>query len=192
MKRRILLMGLSALLLTIGSAGCSDDDDSGGTTVGCDWFAGDNCFKQSVEAAAQCGHEPSEHGTLSVDGLSCTFADGTEITFGRTVFEAGEDDYLWDFEITRNGVFCMSFTEPEEGFTELVTSLGTANIAREGMSLQLTCPDGSSYTVPNAMDLMSCLEDLPGHTVGHSSSYVSLSLMGGGSVDQHLFTCSSE
>ena len=163
-----------------------------GEEIGCDWFSGDNCWKASLEAAAGCFHADDDKGVLAADGRSCTFPDGTEISFHETVDLAHLDTMRWDFSITSNGQFCLSFREPDAETRELETVLGTYREEVINSGLQYTCPSGQRYKVLRANNLLSC-DDwksiLPGVQVLWSETGLSFSFKGGPQGTTSVFAC---
>ena len=173
--------------------GCSDDGGVPGEEVGCEWFDGYNCWKQNVEAAAACAHDSTEDGTMMAGGTTCSFTDGTVITFENPVDLNNMDNYEWIFDITVGGVPCMSYSNPDFGPLELTTSEGTYTERMYSATLGITCPDGSQYKVDDALSLLDCpdaLDILPGHIATWSQTEMRFSLHGRGSSGPlHLFHC---
>ena len=184
--RKIVLLA-AVVLGAVCAAGCGDDD---GSMSACDWFRSNNCWKQSVNAAATCGHDYAVEGTLSADGMSCTYPDGTEVLFAQSALDATGDNYLWDFEITVNGQFCMSYTEHGDGASELVTSLGTYSDGFQGTAFVIDCPDGDQFTVQDTSAIMNqCGEDVGGYSMGAGSTGAYFTLNGGSGISVDVFNC---
>lgn len=179
----------AAVSLSAGVIGCGDDD-SPGAEIGCEWFQGDNCQKETAVAAQPCAADSTEQGTLSADGMICTYPDGTEIQFGRSALESAEEDYLWDFEIIRSSSSCLTFAEYADGSSDVTTSVGTLRTEVGGGSMLITCPNGDVYRATNPMAIIDeCLGDLGGYSTSGSSAGASFTLIGGGGLQVHLFGC---
>lgn len=177
----------TALLGALCASGCSDDD---GGMAACDWFRSNNCWKQSVNAAASCGHDYGVEGTLAADGMSCTYPDGTEVLFAESALDATGDNYLWDFEVTQNGQFCMSYTEHGDGASELVTSLGTYSDGFEETAFVMNCPDGGRYVVHDTSAIMNqCADDVGGYSMGAGITGAYFTLNGGSGISVDVFNC---
>jgi len=186
--KSMLVAGMVMLMGACLSAGCG----GGGESIGCAWFEGGNCWKDSLQAAQPCTHDSSVEGTLSADETKCTFTDGTEIIFSAPLDLANMDNPSWDFEIKTSGSSCMSWKDTDAGMT-LTTSLGIFKETLSGTSMTIKCPDGGEYTVSNAFSLLECenaFSILPGTTSSWTQTSVTLSLSGGANGKLHLFSCS--
>jgi hypothetical protein len=181
----MVLVVVFSLVGSLSAAGCDDAE-----SIGCDWFSGANCWKESVAAANTCLSE-QESGVFNGDRTQCTYPDGSVITFATPVPSMSTmGDYVWDFSIDKGGSTCASFRElgsDGDGGFELVSSLGTFTEKIEGTTLRISCPTGGEYKI-SAFDALECgFGDLPGQSWSVSSS-VSYSLIG---VEQSrtLFRC---
>lgn len=177
-------------------AGCSGGDDSkdGGAQVSCDWFVQDNCWKTAVAEANACV-DGTLTGNVSSDTRTCSYADGTSIAFSNPLSGVANDNYVWDFSVTRQGQNCVTFKElgatGDDGFL-LRTASGEVREESVGLDVVFSCPSGERVRV-DFMTAFSCLDKLPGIAWSSSASNgvsASLSLLGGASNDQ-LFSCSS-
>ncbi len=180
----ILAMGLLSL-------GCSDELQ--GEEILCDWFSEDNCWKQSLEAASACAHDPAlEEGVLTADGKSCHFVDGTTISFRNPLDLQSMTTHLWDFKIERDQSFCLSFSEPSLEKRILETSLGIYVEELMNMGLQITCPDQQKYKVLLAPQLSTCDNPdkiLPGLSIDWSDTAIRFAFTGGEDGKLTLFSC---
>jgi hypothetical protein len=190
LMKNLLVLGPAVLAGIYFLAGCGD----GGESLDCAWLEGENCWKDSLQAAQPCAHDSTVDGTLSADETKCTFTDGTEISFAAPLDLANMDDPSWDFEIKTNGSFCMSWKDKDEGTNmTLTTSLGTFRENVSGMSMTIQCPDGGEFTISNAMSLLECenaFSILPGFASSWTDTSVTLSLNGGANGYLQLFSCS--
>jgi len=193
MKRMMFVVFMMVSILFV--AGCGGDSGSSfdGEEIGCDWFAGDNCWKSTLAAASDCLPADGADGILSADGTSCTFEDGTEVIFNNPYDSEAldNDDYLWDFELRSNDSLCLAYREPSGSSMEITTAEGVFSESAI-FSMEITCPDGSQYKVSNAMSLMDCeggLGDLPGTSYSWQENSVSFGLLGGSDGSTSLFWC---
>jgi hypothetical protein len=181
------LAPLAALVL----AACSSSGSSA-VTLDCAYLASaDNCWKQSVAAAATCVPSASAVGTLSADKKTCTYADGTVVTFDPAFDPTAKSG---SFTITSGGKQCLHFQGQEGAGLTLTTSLGTFQEAVTGVGgVTLTCPDGSAHA-GDGFSLLSCPSDggsfggLPG-TQTNSSTSPTFSLLNGPTGTLLLFSC---
>jgi hypothetical protein len=108
----------------------------------CQGMQGDFCWRDAVDAAAGCLPSPTEQGSLSADGLTCTFASGKTVRFAAEPSRSGG---LPSFTIETDGATCASYQAFLQGFV-LTTSIGMIAVASGAQGYQLTCPDGTLYT----------------------------------------------
>jgi hypothetical protein len=194
--RTLTSLVLSAGLL--GFAGCGGG--SGPATLTCAWLAGDNCWKQTVASAAACLPATSDTGTFSADNSTCTYASGQVITFTPPLPTPIDGSGDFDVTITNGGQQCLHYKDNPTGFTltvmgQTVTEGGSGG----GFGLQITCPDGTSVSNPNALSLLDCGADagatfggLPGKATGWTDTSLSFSLIGasGTAASAQVFSCS--
>jgi hypothetical protein len=193
---RRLLLGAALGALALGCGG-GDDDGAGalaGAPLDCAWLASDNCWKTTVAAAASCVPDRSTSGTLSADGKTCTYASGTSVDFAKPlpVPLVFDDEPAWDFTVTTAGEQCLTYdAEPNSDLTLDVRGM-TFSERSQGLSLQVTCPDGSQYAAANAFDLFNCEDlftDAPGNEDSHSDTSVNFGLLNGTSTPLQVFDC---
>ncbi|HUT99857.1 MAG TPA: hypothetical protein VM425_00295 [Myxococcota bacterium] len=174
---------------------CACGDELVGEEIGCDWFSGENCWKASLTAAADCLHPTDDIGTLSADGTQCDFTDGTQIVFLNPIDLANMDYYRWNFEIHKDDAICMSFCENSSDRRTLTTSLGVYWDEPRGLGIQISCPSGTKYKVLVASNLITCenfKKILPGIKAAWENAVVSFTLTGGPDGDTPIFTCHPE
>jgi len=130
-----------ALILAIG------DGFSGGETgiFDCALAASDNCWKTTVAAAAGCLPASSETGTLSADGLTCTYPTGTVVAFASPLV-LGPAATVSTFSVTTGGRQCLHYLLASNG-TTLTTSAGSVTllVSPDSQTVTLACPDGATY-----------------------------------------------
>lgn len=160
----ILLLGIAAL-----GVGCKDEGAGNGDAVAmdCAWLSGSNCWKDSLAAAQLCLPADTEEGIFDAIHGSCTYADGTLVSF----VEPG-----WDVVVSRDGVTCLAFVELNPGY-RLETSAGVLEFEATDPAEPVTChcPDGSQATTPDYQSLYQCdgfIDSLPSITT--SSNYLEL------------------
>ena len=152
-------------LLVVGMlAGCGGGDD-----LTCEYLASDeNCFKTTAMNAVGCLPPEGAVGTLSSDFATCTYTTGQVVTFTPPLVLPMDFDTPWNFTVETDGQPCLEFHEiGEDGFD--LTVLGeTVSERLNGRGLELSCPDGSTFSNGNALELLSCpgesFGDLPGNT----------------------------
>jgi hypothetical protein len=153
----------ATLVLAFGVAGCGDDEPELGTRIDCAWLQGNNCWKDTVEAAHACTNA-AETGTFDVARTACVYPDSTEIRFDPSapvstcVTFAGD----CDFTITSpDQTTCARVKATVTRSLTVTTSLGTFAGGFVGSTAVLTCADGSRFHMPEA-ELRSCpTEDRP-------------------------------
>jgi len=162
---------------------CNDEEK-----IGCGWFEDDNCWKQSVETAYQCLPDSELKGTLNSEATSCTYEDGTEITF-KSPIQFENFDYEWDFEITKNDELCMAFDEKNR--VKLTTSIGVFEETSDS-NVHISCPNGKEYKI-NGFKMLECdWSSLPGSSSSAFNSSANFSFMGAGEENKTVFNCSQD
>ena len=117
----------------------------------CEWLEADNCWKRMIAAIDSCN--PRAAGTFSADGESCSFADGSEMSWPP--FENFDDDAGFKGLIR----YADQRLEAPDGSTCLeVRGVGWADFAvisggsaivydsLSALSLRVICEDGVSYS----------------------------------------------
>ncbi len=185
------MVGLSVL----GAIGCSSSSGAGGTggsggsagkSLDCAFLAAsDNCWKTTAASAASCLPAETDVGTLSADGKTCTYASGQVVTFATALVlplpTNGTDN--WDFTVTSGtGQPCLAYKNTKTGGIVLTVQGQTVKEGTSGaIGVSLTCPDGTTYSTSNALDLLSCdagvFGGLPGNAWSDTDTSVSLSLL---------------
>ncbi len=151
----------------------------------------------TANEAVACLPPTTETGTLSADNKTCTYASGSTVTFTPAlVLPVPLDNAAWNFTITKGGADCLHFENPNDGF-KLVAGGHTVTEGRSGaLGLSVSCPDGTTYTNSNALDLFNCDADggaslggFPGNTWSSTSTSVSVGLLGTSNDSLPLFDC---
>jgi hypothetical protein len=131
---------------------------------------------------------------VSADTRTCSYVDGTSIAFSNPLSGVEDDNYVWDFSVTRQGQDCLTFKElgatGDDGFL-LRTASGEVREEAVGLDAVVSCPSGERVRV-DFMTAFSCLDKLPGIAWSDSTTNglsASVSLLGGASNEQ-LFSCS--
>lgn len=197
----LVVFALMAGACSSGSASAQDTPDGGGPaamnigggTLDCAWLEGSNCWKTTIAAAKNC-LPAGEQGTLSADGLTCTFTSGKTVAFLEPLVFPIPRGKEWQLTVKKAGEVCLRLEHPAQGF--MVTSATGVVTERLGSAgITVSCPDGHAYASTNANGLLMCGEEaggsggLPGIAVVSSSNSASLSLLGteGGSLV--VFSC---
>jgi hypothetical protein len=176
------LIALAGML----SLGCSSDSDEGGVdTLDCAWLEGDNCWKTTLAGATTCLPAEDDYGTLAADGSTCTYATGHIVTFDEPlVLPLPDEDVIFRFTLTAGGQTCVRYSETDSSMTVTVGDQ-VFEESSNGVDMRVTCPDGSSYSNDNALDLLECRGDflsslaiMPGYSLGSSDASVSFGFIG--------------
>jgi len=184
-------VALAALLLAAcpGNGEDTEDTEEELDPLECEWFSSDNCWKGVVTAALSCAPGDLEDGTFDAGRTTCTFTDGTSISFAAAVPSDSLSEYEWEFTVEAGGSTCLSYAEDDTG-SEVVTSEGTFTEDLDGFGMTITCPDGEQRHASNALDLFECdFATLPGYATSLSMGSVSFSLLGGPDGSAVLFRC---
>jgi len=187
-------------VLALGCSSSGDDDSSStiaGQPLDCAWLAGDNCWKDMIQAAMACVPPSSESGTLTADGSSCSYASGTSVTFNTKIVlpfpDSGQDD--WDFSLASGGTECLSYHDDASDNERLTVQGMTYSEKTVGVGLQVTCPDGTQYAAQNAFDLLNCTDffsEAPGYAYSDSDTSVNFALLNGTGSSLSVFDCSMQ
>jgi len=196
--KRVRCLFLGALLLSLASTACSGGSGGpggGGGTLDCAWLASDNCWKTTVAKAVACLPDVADRGTLDATNAMCTYATGQVVTFTPALTLPTALGAKWNVTVTKGGAPCLHYEDTSPGFkvtvgTETVTEMPSGTL---GMAVK--CPDGTTYTAPNAFDLLNCGPDggdlsvLPGLAWASTDTSVSVSLLGTIPDGQAIFSC---
>ncbi|MGO9836656.1 MAG: hypothetical protein ACLP1X_20870, partial [Polyangiaceae bacterium] len=185
------------------SASEGDSDEAG--IFNCAWINGPNCWKTAVASATGCLPSALAKGTLSADGMTCTYPSGTIITFSSPVVPGPSLMSPTNFVVITNGVQCLRYTTGADSDTVTlpagpVTFSGQADGGVRVVA-SLTCPDGTTYSGP-AAPLASCQDSFPYLDLGEGFSrigdagytgtaYSYLNGAGGDAGEITVFTCAS-
>jgi len=190
MRRLPILVGVCAI------ASCSSSGSSEGSSASldCNWLGKeDNCYKTTVAAATACLPAMGESGTLSQDNRTCTYASGIVVTFDQALVLPIPNQAIWNFTVARQGQNCLRYEEPSDSSFRVTTSAGTFGESVTGLGLTVTCPDGTSFSNSNGLDLLSCdggfLGGLPGNASSGSDTTAVFSLIGTSGGATPVFDC---
>lgn len=206
---------MTGALVGVGCGG-GRPGGTGGTTGGqpqtldCNWLASNNCWKIATAAAAEClpAAGPSASGLLSSDGTSCTFDGGDRVAFATPEVFPFPQQVSWNFTVTQpDGGLCLSYRDEASGGFTLESPAGTVVSGGSVFSYTVTCPDGTVYSSPDALQLLSCGDDsgvsfggLPGSASSYSPTTgvagtppadLSFSLLGSAGGSLPVFECAS-
>jgi hypothetical protein len=182
---------LIAGVIVGGGGGCSSSK-----SLDCAYLAGNNCWKTTAAAAVTCLPAAGTTGTLSADNSSCAYASGQTITFTPALvlpLASGFKD--WNFTVTTGGHPCLHYEE-SSGSVQLTVGADTVSEMISGAAgLDLTCPDGTTYSNSNALALLDCpggaFGDLPGNATSSGSTSVTFGLINTGTPSSvTVFDCS--
>lgn len=187
MTMRILVV---AGVIVVGCGGGSSK------SLDCAYLAGNNCWKTTIAGAATCLPAEGTTGTLSADNASCTYASGQTITFTPALVLPLADGFKdWNFRVTTGGQTCLHYEESSAGFQLTVGTNAVSEMLSGTAGIDLTCPDGTTYSNSNALELLSCpgdsFGDLPGNTTSSDSTSVTFGLINTGTQSSvTVFDCS--
>jgi hypothetical protein len=177
--RAAALLGVVTLSLGAGT-GCGGGGSS--ASLDCAWLAGENCWKTTASQAVSCLPPEADTGVLSADLRSCAYANGTVVTFDPPLVLPLPEEWSFKFSIASAGTTCLRYDETDSGLT-LTVNGQTYRESYSGFRLSATCPDGTSYSNSNALELLSCESEagifsgLPGHFWSDSDSFVSFGFL---------------
>jgi hypothetical protein len=196
--RLILAPLLLALAACDGTTGKDDTEDTNDTDepctgdcgpLTCDWFAGENCWKDGIVEAAAC--LPGGTATFSGDRASCEYADGTTVTFGEAVPTSDPGMYAWQLEVTdASDAFCASFAVTPDGY-EIVSASGTVEMIQAGYDEDVVCQDATEVHSDNALGLQECdPATVPGTLTDWAGGTFTFSISGGPATGGFEVVCS--
>ena len=200
MRASLVVLGLALGTVAIGGAGCGGGFSGGASgSLDCAYLASDNCWKTTASAASSCLPSESEIGVLSADRSSCTYASGDVVTFTPPLVLPLPSTATWNFTVkTSSGASCLAYQDDGNG-TIILTVQGQTvkETTPGGLSIALSCPDGKTYSNPNAFTILSCpdaglFDGLPGAGWSYTNTSVSLSLTATSttnSLGQPVFNC---
>lgn len=167
----------------------------------CEWLDGDNCWKQVIADVDRC--KPAGPGTFSADGATCSFSDGSQMTWSgfENFNDATQFENLIVYTPQRlaaaDGSTCLEIRTA--GWADYAVISGDTVVVYDSLSatsFRVICGDGSSYS----SEVEGACGDLPARGfAGTSPSFrgqftrdgQSSSAVFGGSVDgpHAVWTC---
>jgi len=165
-----------------------------GGSLDCEYLASsDNCWKVTASAAVSCLPPEDAIGVLSADNTSCTYATGQVITFATALTLPLPNDHEWDFTMTTNGEPCLAYSDDDNGFELTVGDEVVSEALFGSGGLELNCPDGTTFSNSNALELLSCPDsnfgNLPGNTSSSGIDSVQFGLLNTGVDTLAVFDC---
>src|SRR5262249_36158343 len=104
------------------------------------------------------------------------------------------DTVAWDFEVvTPAGEQCIKYQETSESVALWNGLCKTVTESLSGNSIELACPDGTTWSSSNPTALLSCpgnLGGLPGNTTTSTADSVTFSLLNTAVGTVPVFNCS--
>jgi hypothetical protein len=124
---------------------------------------------------------------------TCTYASGAVVTFDTALPWPLPVDPVWAFTVTSGGQQCLRFRDAADGFALTVNDQSVIQAA-DGLTLVVSCPDQTTFSNSNALDLLHCPADgglggLPGAASFHTATSVSFSLIGAANGSATIFSC---
>lgn len=122
---------------------------SGSSELTCDVLADpSNCWNQAAAAAYACVSS-TEIGVLASDRLSCSYSDGTLITFDEALPQRTDEVRNLDslgFTVLSGGTQCARFVDTLNNRLEIEAGGASAVGELLGGEFTLSCGDGSSFS----------------------------------------------
>jgi hypothetical protein len=157
--------GWTFLLVFLSLLGCGSKASAPKTVqIGCEWLAGDNCWKDSLARVATCVDQRA-FCVLSADRSDCTYPDGTVVTLAPPFTSSpGYNTVVVDVVIHTQGAECASIHVDVPGSERfsLRTSAGTFSQSWDAKGIRYTCPDGTIYALDWSKIPCSNDQDSPG------------------------------
>ena len=132
---------MRGIVIVAALAGCGGSSD-----LTCKQLADpNNCWAKAAASATACIAMNSTPGLLSADRTTCTWSDGTSVTFDVPLPNATTDlDHL-SFDVT--GPACSwSFTDTFHNHMELTVGDKTETASLTNGTFTLACDDGTDYS----------------------------------------------
>jgi len=159
---RLLFLGMALCAGCSSSGGNAGDGgaDGGGLPLTCDWLAGNNCWKTTINLAASCLPAGTDFGTFDAANTVCTYPNGTTVTFDAPLMlPIPTDEPPFRFTVASGGQTCLRFEEREVGEVGFTATAGgqAVKLTLVGATgVQMTCPDGTTYSADNIFELFTC------------------------------------
>ncbi len=148
-----------------------------------------NCWAAATAEATTCLAMHATPGTLSADRTSCTWSDGSRVTFDAALPQSTAAlDHL-TFTVTAPGC-TWSFTDTFKNHMELTVG-GKTEIAelQAGGTFELSCDNGTSYTT-SFQTLFTCQAPARAPTDGFDVEATSFQFtLSAVNAPTPLFTC---
>lgn len=171
---------------------CGTAKGGGAQSLDCAWIESDgNCWKAALATASTCLPDADASGTLSPDGMTCAYPDGLTVAFADAVSFPVSSTRLWTFAVSSGGQVCLRVEESDASTIKLTTRLGVVTASSANGAYAITCPDGTTYSNPLAVNLYSCgtFEHVPGEVSSYSDASVGFALNGGPSGRVPVYNC---
>lgn len=120
-------------------------------------FAADsnNCYRKLLAAVGECltdasGDGGPATGTLSADGMSCTYASGRTVSFVGDVRRYGSSKdpiEVMDVTVAIGGKTCVHYIDTSNTLTVTEPDGGVLKVVAGGAGEIITCPDGSQHGI---------------------------------------------
>jgi hypothetical protein len=160
--RRALHAGAAWAFLTCVAPACSSGNAAPNDTCA---FLDDpnNCYHKLVAAIDDCltdvgvdaGTPSIAGGTLSADGMSCTYSSGRKVTFVGDARQYDAAKTPLDVTVSLGGKTCVHYTaQPMSSITVTGPDGATLRVTTGGTGETIACPDGSQHAV-DALTLFS-------------------------------------
>ena len=143
--------------------------------LSCETLTGDNCWKAAADSIVACA--PTGEGTISEDGMRCTFPNGASLRFASSILTMGGYTFVEHTLIGADGEECLAYKGVAWGDAALRSPGSTVLYdSLSASSVRIVCSDGTSLNSEQG----SC-EDIDVPLEARPSYYI------WGSVDQKPF-----
>ncbi len=183
-------------LIACGGGSTDTDEAEVADNLTCDVIEDPGfCWTTAVEEAYACfSGTDATAGTMEMDGMNCTFDDGTSVRFDSPVPEFGSEE-VWAFTVLDGtGAECAKFLEvetaSESGF-ELTVASGFYETSAS-MSYSVSCADGTLHETSDVFGMLDCsFDSLPGYSSSGGGDSASFTLMPAPAGSMGLFSCAA-
>jgi len=194
------IVSIGAVLVVFAPA-CSSSESAPEDTCG---FIADpnNCYRKLLAAVDDCLTDAngdggaSVSGTLSPDGMSCTYASGRTVTFVGDARQYDVTKAPADVTVAIGGKTCVHYVDqPKSAITITGPDGGVLKVGVSGSGETITCPDGTQHGIDTLKLFGGCGDagglfngGLPGTESARSGMSVSGSLVG---MKHQAYACSA-
>jgi hypothetical protein len=136
----------------------------------CAWTSGSNCWKATLAPAFGCLPPTGAQGTMSADGTTCTYPDGTTVAFEPPLTGNLGYDTISRFTVSTGNTACLTLASGAMG-SSWTTQAGTVALVatQGGRGETVVCPDGTMFS-GSVMVLSACASGFPSVDEGYGGT----------------------